>query len=450
MNRKQKALKALVIFAVVIALCMFFANTIQTITTPKIQRITASKGKLDQRIPLSAKVHFPTATSVTIKEAKDMNITVDVVHVRVGYFVEKGATIFTAIPTQYDSKMKELKASYDKKIKELAEETAARIKYPQSSPHNDLYEQYIASYNTYYTAQYDALTLAQQTGYTLSADDTTWATLSDVPEALRVTLAKAVSAKAKWEDLTRQLKSLYNDNNSSVARANDLHFEHIKKVEGMRQEIIAIAKDMLALDALRDSLLTITAPHSGYITVFELKSGDAYDGSKAAYSITPEGAEPVLRADITSVTKTVAAGSKVELESTSTTVDSVVTEADGKKYALITLSAEVLRAGGGMSRMVTQDSIAVTLIYKASKTTTLLPASCVRTDSDNTSYVYVVERNYGGLLSSGGYTIKKTTVTVLEKSDKFVSVNEDFSYREIADREDRALTDGQTVMDYVN
>ena len=47
MNGKQKALKALCVLAVAIALCMFFSRTVQTITTPKIQRITATKGKLE-------------------------------------------------------------------------------------------------------------------------------------------------------------------------------------------------------------------------------------------------------------------------------------------------------------------------------------------------------------------------------------------------------------------
>lgn len=45
--------------------------------------------------------------------------------------------------------------------------------------------------------------------------------------------------------------------------------------------------------------------------------------------------------------------------------------------------------------------------------------------------------------------VVKTSVTVLERSDKAVSIAEDLSYRQVADREDRALEDGQTVMEYV-
>ena len=41
------------------------------------------------------------------------------------------------------------------------------------------------------------------------------------------------------------------------------------------------------------------------------------------------------------------------------------------------------------------------------------------------------------------------SVTVIERSDSTVSIQEDLSYRSIADREDRALEDGATVMEYV-
>lgn len=54
------------------------------------------------------------------------------------------------------------------------------------------------------------------------------------------------------------------------------------------------------------------------------------------------------------------------------------------------------------------------------------------------------------MLSSSSMKVVKTRVTVAERSDKYVSIEEDLSYQQVADKEDRALTDGQTVMEYVN
>ena len=48
------------------------------------------------------------------------------------------------------------------------------------------------------------------------------------------------------------------------------------------------------------------------------------------------------------------------------------------------------------------------------------------------------------------YILKKQPVTVLEKSSRMVAVSEELSWLEIADREDRAVSDGQVVMEYVD
>ena len=52
MTFKQKALKGLVILAVVLGVSMFFSRTIQTHNYPKVQKISASRGKLEERYPL--------------------------------------------------------------------------------------------------------------------------------------------------------------------------------------------------------------------------------------------------------------------------------------------------------------------------------------------------------------------------------------------------------------
>ena len=169
--------------------------------------------------------------------------------------------------------------------------------------------------------------------------------------------------------------------------------------------------------------------------------------------MTPADSVPVLRADVTNVDKTLREKLKVVLtqSDTETEIASLETAADGKKYALISLSSKVLKSAGGLAHLLGEEGIPLTITYKAQKSTTLLPASAVRSDGSGSYYIYIVQQNYGGgLLGSGGYTLQKTAVTVIESSDQIVALEEDLSYREIADREDRALTDGQAVMDYVD
>ena len=54
------------------------------------------------------------------------------------------------------------------------------------------------------------------------------------------------------------------------------------------------------------------------------------------------------------------------------------------------------------------------------------------------------------MLGNMQYIISKQPVTVLEQSTRMVAVSEELSWVEIADREDRAINDGQVVMEYVD
>ena len=52
-------------------------------------------------------------------------------------------------------------------------------------------------------------------------------------------------------------------------------------------------------------------------------------------------------------------------------------------------------------------------------------------------------------LTGGGMTAKKMTVTVIDRGDKAVSVQEDLGYQQIIERADRTVEDGKPVMEYV-
>ena len=59
MSKKKRALKALVWLGVIVAACMYFSRTIQTITTPKVKLVQATTGRIEQKISVDAKPYFP-------------------------------------------------------------------------------------------------------------------------------------------------------------------------------------------------------------------------------------------------------------------------------------------------------------------------------------------------------------------------------------------------------
>ena len=118
MSKKSKVLKAFLILAAAIAICMYFSRTIQTITTPKVKLVTADVGRIEQKVAVALSPYFPVKTEITLTKAKDYPITVDKVYVKTGLYVEKGDTILTAVINDYDKEEKELTDSYAKKAQE--------------------------------------------------------------------------------------------------------------------------------------------------------------------------------------------------------------------------------------------------------------------------------------------------------------------------------------------
>ena len=112
MKLKRFALRGLIVLFVAVALCMFFARTVQTIS-----------GRFEDKMTFRAQVYFAETEEFTVEEAKDMNITVDKLYVRAGNYVKKGDIIFTAKTPSYEEEIKKVREDYDAKNKELLELT---------------------------------------------------------------------------------------------------------------------------------------------------------------------------------------------------------------------------------------------------------------------------------------------------------------------------------------
>ena len=104
---------------------------------------------------------------------------------------------------------------------------------------------------------------------------------------------------------------------------------------------------------------------------------------------------------------------------------------------------------GGMGKLLRDGDIEASIVFRAKKNATIIPASALRSEGGGQEYIFLVERSYGGFLSSGGLVARKTSVTVIDRSDKAVSIQEDLSYQSIIDRADRTIEDGKPVMEYV-
>lgn len=468
--KKNKTLKWLVVFVAVLLASMFFSRTVQTITTPKIQRISATRGKLEEKIPVSAELSFSQGEEVFVKNAKKLNLLFTEVLARQGYFVKKGDLLAKAeIPTLADE-MKKARQEHETAVKALGEHLVSQVRLAQDSEHYQVYASYFKALETYHTKRLTVEERATAIGYELPGDVLTWGRetepaatprpgmratptpppLADMPQEMKALMQEAFEAYMASEAVFMDLRRIYTGN-SKITRTPDLVFDYIKKINELQAALTDKNQELITLIHLSEGLNEVVAPHDGYLIKFELSRGDSYDGSKPLFVISKEGEVPVLKADITEVKKTIEKGTRVEIDSLrqDLAVSEIKTEALNKKFALVELTENIISQLGGISALMGNPTN-LTLVYKSARTTTLLPASAVRTDSDGSSYVFTVEQNWGGILGNSQYVLKKQPVTVLEKSNRYVSVAEEVSYYQIADKEDRAVRDGQVVMEYVD
>ena len=457
MKLKRFAMKGLIVLAVVVALCMFFARTVQTITTPKVQIVTGSTGRFEQELKFNAKVEFPEKEEIILKDAAKSNIVIDKLYVQPGHWVTEGETIFTAHLPGYEEDMKKLQEEYQTKSQELLDLDIANRKLSKESKQNELYDELLSSQDKLAELTYQTRFAAMQAGINLTGDPTEWkkqlAALKDVPEEVAEAVDKTVAAKGTVEAARAAFFEVYENRQ---LRVSDEVFKYIKDRNAALEALDDLQEQMVALDSRNASLSKVTAPRDGYIVSIDVAEGDTYDGTKLAYAISGKDTAPVLKASLDSNARNITEGAKATISSDTygeerTTVEKVGTEADGSKYMLITLPESMAETGSSAIRRAMMDGgVEVSITYRANKSTTLLPASAVRNEGEGSDYVYLIQRSWGGVLSSASMKVVKTSVTVAERSDKYVSIEEDLSYQQVADKEDRALTDGQTVMEYVN
>ena len=475
---KSKARKILLIAVCILLAGLFFARTVQTAVTAKVQIISATRGKLEDTITAPGEIRFSKTEPYTISGAKKLNLVIDKVMARAGYLIKPGDVLFTALIPDFDDQLKELREEYEKKVRERTETVAGSLRILQTSEQNDYYNAMVNATEVYWDKLFKAKAAAIAAGQELSDDINEWGLApvemeerqteqavsggqevlstnrKDEPEEhVMAAMLEARDAMLEKDEASALFKSFYTGNRRPAPKISGDVFDYIKKIDGMNVEIHRYLSEMLELERLKLDLLSIRADREGWLTEFSLKPGDGYDGSKPAYSLSSPGEMPVLRCDITEASKrnSISKGMKARVPGAERemTISGVEETADGKANAIIELDENAISALGGLSKLM-NDKPAVSIIYKSQRTATLLPATALRTEGDNRYYVYVIDQSRDGMLGNSTYTVKKQEVTGIETSAKLAAVEDDLSNAKIADREDRTLSEGQAVMEYVD
>lgn len=225
---------------------------------------------------------------------------------------------------------------------------------------------------------------------------------------------------------------------------------YITQSRTLNEKLTAAQEKITALDVLARQAKQVTAPHDGYIVEINVKAGDSYDGRTAAIVISAEDGDAVLRADTSKIEKKIDKGTQVTVKrDNDKTLSKKVTDSgvdeEGKRYIDVKLTdKDIGNLGGGAALF--SAAVDMTASYRATASTTLLPASAVRGSGDS-RYVYVVNEE-SNALGQRVLKVKKQDVKVLSEVGSTVSIQDDLSRQRVAYMEDRTISDGSEVMVY--
>lgn len=442
---KKMAIKGLVALAAVVALCMFFSGTIKTISTAKVKLVTARQGKLEEQIKLQGQLTFPETAEVKLALPDDQTVTVTRVAVARGRKVAKGDVLFEAEVGGYAKTIESLRKEYDAAQAELMElerkNGDLRLKRTEEN-WVEAYDALLESKAAVLSAGTALQVAAQMAGITLEdgrlPDGVKDETLLELQEQV-IAAEKAQTTAQKRFDSANRLG------------ISDEVLTYVTKKRELNQTMTEKQEAIVALEVLAKQVGSVTAPHDGYIVEINIKAGEAYDGKTAAIVMSATDSDPVLRADVSAIERSIEKGTEVTIQrSNDKTLTKKVTgsgvNSEGKRYADVKLTDKDVTNLGGGAALLGGTAVEMVASYRAKTSTTLLPTSAVRGSGDS-RYVYIVSEE-DNALGQRVLKVRKQDVTVLAEVGSTASLETDLSRQRVAYMEDRSISDGSEVMVY--
>lgn len=425
---KTKALKGFAALLALLVVCFFFSGTVRTLTTAKVMLTYPQQGRLKETLNLTGTLRFSATEDVTVSLREGAALTISRVNVAPGMAVSAGDVLFETVFTGVDTLSAVQEDNYAAAQSELLslERQNSQLRVQRTD------ESWLAAYDALvdaYNAQHDAevaLNVATnlQTG------------VEEAQAAYDEALQAVASAEKAMEKLDR------------IGIAEDVYAYTMEKrdIQARMDEATA---NIVSLRTLEQSTRQITAPHDGYVVAVNLSAGESWDG-QAALTLSAEGAEMLLRADASDLSRNISEGANVTVSgrfgaSVKTTVTKTGFDSHGEPYAEVGLSAKEATSLDTVAHLMSQGA-SMQITYTAAQASYLLPAAALRGSEGNYS-VYTVTESQNAF-GQTVLTVAEQKVTLLDEGGSMVSIDGIYDNVQVAYMEDRAISPGSEVMAY--
>ena len=449
MQFKKFALRGMIILAVVIALCVLFSGTLRTLTTAKVRFVKTSMGKIEQTMELEGKVVFPDHEEMKLRVPEGLSLTVARVHVVNGEKVTAGAPLLSLEVTDEESKLAELQKDVDEARSEL-EEWERKNSDIRLSRNEQLW---IDAYNAAREAESAELEVRLALMAELGVSKTSKLTEKTVSKGSDT----AKELYGQWLNAVKEMETAQQKQVSLNRYAVDDELWKTLQSKQTSQKKQKDAEDkMIKIRLLEKQVGLITAPRDGYVIEVKVEKGSTLTGESDLLLFTPEGVEPVIRAEIKDAEKPVQKGGDIYIvvdaekgKRIKTKVKATGVTETGVQCADAEITSDVLYEFGSVSKMMkNESSFRMQVISKAKQNSCLISTSAVKSD-ENGYYVLVAESDRNAL----GETVlrlSKYQVHVVGENEGLTAVEEEYLHSggyKIAYMEDRPIKAGDIVIE---
>ena len=265
MKAKKFAVRALIVLAVVVAVCMFFSGTIRTIATAKVKITSPRQGKLIQKVELSGKLTFPVSEKVYLTGAGDASVEITSVKVLPGYAVAKGDVLFEAAVADYEKTMTQLRGEYDAIEQQLQALLQKGIKLKRTDQAwAEAYTALIDCRSKATDTKLAADTLLRVEGLLRTQDGT-------APDGASEALVQALREQAEADSALSAAQQYMTDaDRYAVAEDTRTYIVEKKKLE---DQLATAGESMLNLSVLNQKLKSVVAEQDGWGLLKAYRSG---------------------------------------------------------------------------------------------------------------------------------------------------------------------------------
>lgn len=425
---KTKALKGFAALLALLVVCFFFSGTVRTLTTAKVMLTYPQQGRLKETLNLTGTLRFSATEDVTVSLPEGASLTITQVNVAPGMAVSAGDVLFETVFTGVDALIATQEDIYAAAQTELLtlERQNSQLRVQRTD------ESWLAAYDALvdaYNAQHDAeVALTVATNLQIGVDEAQ----SAYDEAMQV----VASTEKTMEKLDR------------IGIAEDV-YAYVMEKRDIQARMDEATANIVSLRTLEQSTRQITAPHDGYVVAVNLSAGESWDG-QAALTLSAEGAEMLLRADASDLSRSISEGANVTVSgrfgtSVKTTVTKTGYDSHGEPYAEVGLSAKEATNLDTVAHLMSQGA-SMQITYTAAQASYLLPAAALRGSEGNYSVYTVTESKnaFGQTI----LTVAEQKVTLLDEGGSMVSIDGIYDNVQVAYMEDRAISPGSEVMAY--